>query len=445
VPRALLLTSTLGSGHARAAQAIDVALRGRLPGAETATLDFWSLMDREAAYGVQQTYLRLVRTRPELYEYIYGFDRGTWRDIVASKQAPPAHLAELMALMPGSRERRARAAAYGPHSALDRVVFPLGYMSLAGRPRGFPRVNRLLRVAVLPWVWRQLVTRLQARLEAFRPDVIIVTQANLAVMLAFLKDQRRWDIPTVGVLTDFGLHDFSLQDGIDRYCIAHESVELPDGIDRTRVLVTGMPLMPGFARPPSVEESRRELGLDHGRAVVLVLGGGLGLGVEAAAEQLLASSRDIQLLVMAGRNGAVQALRAGIGVGRGARVRVLGWTERMEVPMRAADIIVGKPGGLSVAEALACGRPLVCARVLNRQERFNSRFLETHNVGRLVPERDLGAYVASVLTDTERLAQMQARAARLGKRDGADRVAERAWALAHREGGSIELQGVEWA
>jgi hypothetical protein len=75
------------------------------------------------------------------------------------------------------------------------------------------------------------------------------------------------------------------------------------------------------------------------------------------------------------------------------RLHVFGWTARMEYFIRAADIVVGKPGGLTVAEVLACGRPLLAARSLGGQEGFNARFLEQHDVGRLVPEEELPACV----------------------------------------------------
>ena len=48
-PRVLILTSTLGSGHLRAAQAIEAALLERSPTAAVHTLDFWSLMDADVA------------------------------------------------------------------------------------------------------------------------------------------------------------------------------------------------------------------------------------------------------------------------------------------------------------------------------------------------------------------------------------------------------------
>lgn len=59
-PRILLLTSTLGSGHAAANRAIEAALLERAPTATVQTLDFWSLVDEGVAGAVRQAYLRLV-------------------------------------------------------------------------------------------------------------------------------------------------------------------------------------------------------------------------------------------------------------------------------------------------------------------------------------------------------------------------------------------------
>ncbi len=431
-PRVLLLTSTLGAGHARAAQAIEVAVRKRVPQAQVETLDFWSLTDPQVAYGVRQTYLQLVRMRPELYDRIYRLDQRTWRQIVESNEAPPPALAEVLALMPDRTERRARSGAGGGRFLLDRVVFPLLCAAIEGRPRGWPRVNKLARLASVQLAWTRLTARLEARVAAFQPDAIVITQMNLGALLSSVKKRRHWSVPTLGVLTDFGLHDFWIQPGIDRYCVAHEEIVGLDGssLDRARVLVSGIPLMPGFGQPPSVQEARAQLGLAPHAPVVLVPGGGLGLGVETAAERLLTCSGGLQLLVMAGQNGTAHASLARLEARYGARLQVLRWTERIEIPVRAADIIVGKPGGLTVAEALACGRPLVATRSLGGQEGFNVRFLETHGVGRLVPEHELAQYVESVLADRDGLARMQERAMRLGKRDGADRVAELALALA---------------
>jgi UDP-N-acetylglucosamine:LPS N-acetylglucosamine transferase len=182
--------------------------------------------------------------------------------------------------------------------------------------------------------------------------------------------------------------------------------------------------MPGFAHPPAVEESKIELGLDPARPVVLVLGGGLGLGVDAVAKQLLAKRPDADLVMVTGRNRPARAALESRAVEHAGRLHVFGWTTRMEYFIRAADIVVGKPGGLTVAEALACGRPLLAARSLGGQEGFNVRFLERHEVGRLVPEEELPACVDAWLGNDERLAELKQRAWAIGCRDGAARVAE---------------------
>lgn len=106
--------------------------------------------------------------------------------------------------------------------------------------------------------------------------------------------------------------------------------------------------------------------------------------------------------------------------------------------MRAADVVVGKPGGLTVAEVLACGRPLLATRSLGGQENFNVRFLERHRVGRLVSEAALPETVEALLSDSIGLAQMKERAWSLGKREGADRIADLVEQLVSRRANRFE-------
>src|SRR6185436_640297 len=98
--------------------------------------------------------------------------------------------------------------------------------------------------------------------------------------------------------------------------------------------------------------------------------------------------------------------------------------------LRASDVVVGKPGGITVAEALACGRPLLATRSLGGQEGFNVDFLTRHDVGGLVADRDLLDRVDALLRDRDGLQNMQRRAWMLGRRDGAAHVAELALDLA---------------
>jgi UDP-N-acetylglucosamine:LPS N-acetylglucosamine transferase len=127
---------------------------------------------------------------------------------------------------------------------------------------------------------------------------------------------------------------------------------------------------------------------------------------------------------MPGRNQSAQVTLAALAAQFPARVRVCDWTDRMDLHVSAADVIVGKPGGITVAETLACGRPLFATRSLGGQEGFNVRFLERHGVGALVPDAELRDRVEGLLSQRRERSDMQARARSLGRRDGAARIAE---------------------
>src|SRR6185503_5649499 len=181
-PRVLLLTSTLGSGHLRAAQAIEAALLERSPPPIVHTIDFWSLMDAGVAQTVRQTYLRLVQERPELYDRIFQLDERTWRDILESNQPPPPALAEGLELLAATGADEARKEPSGDRYALDQVIFRLLCAALPKRARKRSGKRALGRSALIKWCWTRLGRRLEARLQAFDPDVVIATQMAPAAL-----------------------------------------------------------------------------------------------------------------------------------------------------------------------------------------------------------------------------------------------------------------------
>jgi UDP-N-acetylglucosamine:LPS N-acetylglucosamine transferase len=303
----------------------------------------------------------------------------------------------------------------------------------------------LLRQALLKWAFLRLQGRIEQRLQDFAPDVVIATQMVPAALVSALKQSsRRWrKLPLVGVLTDFGAHDYWSQPGIDLYCLPHEDVLTASARSRSLArfgaqrIATGVPLMPAFERPPSQAVARARIGLDPNarQPVVLVLGGGLGLGLEDLVSPMRSALPECTLLVMTGRNVEVRNRLPEPAAPGSAQVHVRGWTEHMENYIAAADIVVGKPGGLTVAEVLACGRPLLVTRSLQGQESFNVQFLERRQVGAFVNESDLPATLAAWLGQPGRLAALQRQAFETGRREGARRVARHALELATRTSG----------
>jgi UDP-N-acetylglucosamine:LPS N-acetylglucosamine transferase len=428
-PRVMLLTSGLGFGHVRATQAISAALRGS---AEVCTLDLWSLMNPNAASAIHQTYLSLVQNHSRLYERLYRLDEHTWRQILESESGPPPEVLEVLELISAIAAQAVANAPRGGRYASDRVLLSLLCAALPYDRDSLAGAGVRARLALMKWTWLRLIRRLEPAIRRFGPDVVISTQMIPAAMASYLRLRGRAPAPIIGVMTDFGVHDFWKQRGLDCYCIAHASVAggVRSMFPHAQELDTGAPLMPEFAHPVTQVEARAQLGLPQGRGVVLVQGGGLGLSVDAAARILLDRPSETYVVAMAGRNWSAKAALAELAVSHPQRLRVCEWTDRVDLYLRACDIVVGKPGGISVAEALACGRPLLATRSLGGQEGFNVRFLERHEVGGLVADAELGARIDALLADRGALQSVQQRAWSLGRRDGARRIAALALDLA---------------
>lgn len=423
-PRVLLLASGLGYGHVRAAQGIEAALLQH--SIQVQSLDLWSLMHPAAASIVHQTYLRLVQEHPELYERLYHLDERTWREMLQSEHGPPAQVLEVLELISDIANNVATPEYAGLRYSSDRWLLAMLYNSLSYNTASLGGNGVRARLAIMKWTWLRLVKRIEITIDELAPDVVVCTQMIPAAMVSSVKRRRKLHLPVIGVLTDFGVHDFWRQPGIDRYCVAHAS--MAGAFSKTHrqdaVFATGVPLMPGFSAPLPQAAARAQIGLPSHGSVVLVLGGGLGLSVDSIAAQLVQARSGFQFLIMPGRNQSAQANLAALAAQHPARVRVCDWTDRMDLYVSAADVIVGKPGGITVAEALACGRPLFATRSLGGQEGFNVRFLESHGVGALVRDAALLDKLDSVVTQPQELADMQAHARTLGRRDGAARIAE---------------------
>ena len=94
--------------------------------------------------------------------------------------------------------------------------------------------------------------------------------------------------------------------------------------------------------------------------------------------------------------------------------------------MRAADVLVGKAGGLTVSEALAMGLPLIIFNPVPGQELFNVDFLVNYGAGlQARDEADVVEKVRFLSTHPDRLEQMASNAGQLGKPAAAATVCER--------------------
>jgi len=192
------------------------------------------------------------------------------------------------------------------------------------------------------------------------------------------------------------------------------------------VIVTGIPVDARFATHIGRDAARARLGVDAKRPLVLVMGGGSGVGPLATLSERVAALPSKPLVVtVCGSNERLREQVAELAAAQTGDIRALGFTREVDVWMEAADVLVGKAGGLTCSEAMARNLPMVVYRPTPGQEVRNADLLQAH--GAAVHADTLEEVEAAVqrwLSDRIALESARVGAAKLARPHAADTIAE---------------------
>jgi processive 1,2-diacylglycerol beta-glucosyltransferase len=281
--------------------------------------------------------------------------------------------------------------------------------------------------SVRRWSERMNCQALLAEITRSAPDAIICTHFLPAEILSQLISTGRLRCPVWVQVTDFDLHRMWVHQHMTGYFAPNQEVAFRmagHGIAADAIHVTGIPIMPAFAQQPAGAACARELGLDPQVTTVLLLGGGAGLGcVHTVAAHLLGMPEKFQLIALAGKDPVMLAALQVLAARYPGRLVPQGYTDRIERLMACADVVVTKPGGLTSAESLAMGLPMIVIAPIPGQEERNANFLIEQGVAfQAFDLATLEFRVRHLLANPAKLAEMRTRAKALGRPHAADDV-----------------------
>lgn len=221
--------------------------------------------------------------------------------------------------------------------------------------------------------------KVKAHLERFQPTKIVTTHP-----FSLLLVPSEWEhVPTVGVVTDYELHPMWLVELPDTLCVPKKLLKRKV-LDRlrwksgSRVLETGLPIDPKYYQELCKVEARQKLDLPTYEPVILVMGGGLGLGPLEQVVDELSSISYMQFVILTGSNETLyERLQR---QGYGPHIRIEGFRSDMELFMTSADLLVTKPGGVTITEALAKRLPMLLFEAFPGQEQANQQYLVHHRI-----------------------------------------------------------------
>lgn len=373
-PRVLLLSATSGAGHVRAAQALEKAFLAR-GDCTVEHIDALRYVSKLFQRVYDRAYISMVRRAPELMGLLYERTDQPWQ-----------HLR--------------------PRLALDRL-------------NTRPMIRLLKRV---------------------QPDLCVATHFLPAEIIAWLIAKKKLLAHNAIVVTDYDVHAMWLCRTVDRYFVALEEAAqylANIGVPRQKIRVTGIPIDPLFAVPLPRGEARKHLGLEAEATVILISAGGYGLGpIEQLVKELLELQRPWQIVAIAGkaektRKRLDELAKSASKLPSGApRLCSVGFTTEMEKYMAAADLMVGKAGGLTTSEALARALPMALIEPIPGQEERNADHLL--EAGAAIRCNNLPAApwkIATLLDNPARLNRMREATRMLAKPAAAAAIAEDALRL----------------
>ena len=291
------------------------------------------------------------------------------------------------------------------------------------------RQKRRHRSTAPMWIFRRGCVEVLRQLKAFSPHLIIATEIGAAEIAALGKREGWFNAPILAVQTDLETEHPWAQREIDIYCVATEQARVQFiewGISPNRILVCGIPIDPAFALPFDRPELLRALGLDVNRPVVLVMGGGMGPAPLDEIVQSLEKCRlPLQVLVVAGQDLAMRARLEALHGKIALSLFTFGWSDNVPELMAAANLLITKPGGVTTAEALAAGLPMILTHPIPGPEEGQIRYLEQNGVGfRAMNLDDIPHLTSKLLGDVNRLAEIAQRAREISRPDATHAIAQ---------------------
>ena len=364
--RVLILSASAGAGHIRAAEALKSAFIKLKAANEVRHVDTLGYTNRIFRHLYSQTYLEMVNRSPEMLGWLYDYLDQPWK-----------------------KERR--------RLALDRL-----------NTRPFVKL-----------------------LKEYKPDITVCTHFLPAEIISWLKAKERIEKPPAIVVTDLDIHAMWLCHNYTRYFVPMEETRVHLqrlGIPPAKIFVSGIPIDPVFARRKDKTEMRRKHGLKTDRTTILVSAGGFGAdSIEHVLTSLMDLQHEAQVVAIAGRNEELRRRLDSLVNANKTRskvtVKIVGYTTEMDEFMSAADLILGKPGGLTTSEALAKGLIMVIVNPIPGQEERNSDHLLEEGVAiRCNNLPALAFKIDALLDDTKRLDQMKKNVKRVARPNAASDI-----------------------
>jgi processive 1,2-diacylglycerol beta-glucosyltransferase len=342
--KVLILSISKRSGHQHAAQALEKAFHLYAPQHEIINQNFFEFIKNPLLEEMlNTTYMGILKTTPELWDYLYDNDKFVVRI---------SRLRNLI-IKQASNKFKEILEDVKPDVIVSTQAFPCE-VSCSLKKEG------ILNIPIMA-----IVTDYIAHAYWVHPEVDLYT------------------VPSKFSKEDLALH----------------------GINPSKIKILGIPVNPEFEITYTEEQKkdiRRKFGIDPDLPAVLLMGGSQGLGpFEDIVKELRKVTLPLQLIVITGHNTKLRRSLSMLKEELNFPVHIFGFVNNVHEFMSISQILITKPGGVTSSEALVKDLPMIIVHPLPGQEENNSQYLVKEKAAiRIDFEEDVPAVINNLLGES---------------------------------------------
>lgn len=277
--------------------------------------------------------------------------------------------------------------------------------------------------------------KLLSIINSFNPDIIISTHPFCMEMVASLKEKGIITLPLINIMTDYVPHQTWINDKVDEYIVAADDM-LPEMIDRgvasNKINPYGIPVKSQFFNKYDKDILKHDLDLEPNIPIILLMAGSFGVkDVFSIYMSILSICEEFQVVLISGNNqklynkfqlqiNNLNKLKKDT-----KHTKLIKFTDQIAKYMQSADLLITKPGGLTISEALASNLPMALFKPIPGQEDGNQAFLLHHNMALTIDSHCAKEIVEDLLKDTSKLKHLKEACCEFDKSDSCKNILDK--------------------
>ena len=234
-----------------------------------------------------------------------------------------------------------------------------------------------------------LKSKLKDEILKFNPDIMISTHFLGSIAMGSINKKYGTKTKIITILTDYASHSMWLKNHKreDAYIVSNDIVKtelIKYGIEENKIYPFGIPLSSKFKIVDNIDVVKAKYKVNNDKLTILFFGGG-SLGASftySYFKQLLKQNLDVNIIFVSGKNTKLQQkCNKYVSENNILNTHILGFTKDVSNLLNISDLVITKPGGLSVTEALEMKTPMILIPGNGGQENHNARFITKNKFG----------------------------------------------------------------